>query len=97
MGQTRLEKYKDYRSSIITEDAPSIDGDNISHDNGKSFQSTSTLPMDQVIQTLNEDNAEMESLRKIRKKKIIKYSILISLAIIVVAAIIIVGIILFKQ
>ena len=99
MGKSRLEKYKDYRNSILTEDAPVLETPKFHKDNkssGVKMQTTSTLPMDQVMQALDENNNEVVFLRKNRKRKIILYSILIGIAVLIVATIVIVGIILFK-
>ena len=99
MGRSRLEKFKDYRNSILTEDAPVLETTksekNPKNSNQKS-QTTSTLPMDQVMQALDDNDKDVVFLKEKRRKKRILYAVLIVLAVAVVAAIVVVGIILFR-
>ncbi len=95
MSETRIEKYKDYRASILTDDTPVIDNANNSPSHHSSV-TTSTLPMDEVIQALDNGSKEEIFLRKNRRKKIISYSVIIGLVILVIVAFVVFGIILFK-
>lgn len=99
MGRSRLEKFKDYRNSILTEDVPVLETTksekNPKNSNQKS-QTTSTLPMDQVMQALDQNENDEVFLKANRRKKRILYTILIILGVAVVAAIVVIGIILFK-
>lgn len=51
MEETRTSKYKDYRNSILKEDAT----DYSSKDVLKGEQKTTTLPLDEVIKTKNDE------------------------------------------
>lgn len=99
MGKSRIEKYKDYRNSILIEDAPILETPTF-HKNDQTssvkIQTTSTLPMDQVMQALDENGNDVAFLKQNRKKKIILYTLLTVLAVAVVSAIVVIGIILFK-
>lgn len=99
MGRSRLEKFKDYRNSILTEDAPVLETTksekNPKNSNQKS-QTTSTLPMDQVMQALDQNENDEVFLKANRRKKRILYTVLIILGVAVVAAIVVIGIILFE-
>ncbi len=99
MGKSRIEKYKDYRNSILTEDAPVLETPTFHKNDQPSsvkVQTTSTLPMDQVMQALDENGNDVAFLKQNRKKKIILYTVLTIFAVALVAAIVVVGIILFK-
>ena len=100
MGETRIEKYKEYRSSITTDGAPSFETPKMnkisSNKKEDNIASTSTLPMDQVIQGLQgEYDEEALFIKKQKRRKIILFSFLTFLAIALIAAIIVVGVILF--
>lgn len=86
MGISRVQKFKDYRNSLIKEDAPILETPQepkeINQDNRKT---TSTLPMDEVIKTLQKDDAEAVFIRKQKIKHVLKY-ILIGLGIAVAIA-----------
>lgn len=95
MEQSRLEKYKDYRNSIVSEDAPVLETPDYSKaDDPK--ETTSTLPIKEVMQNMYNEDQEVVFLQSQRKKKVIIYSILIALAVLLIAAIVVVGILLFK-
>lgn len=101
MGESRIEKYKEYRSSITTDGAPSFETPKMNKTSPEQREtttiSTSTLPMDQVMQNLQPDyDDETVFLRKQKRRKIILYSILGTLAAILIAGIVVVGILLFK-
>lgn len=100
MGETRIEKYKDYRSSITTDGAPSFEtpkmNKNTSIEKEDKVASTSTLPMDQVIQGLQQEyDEEALFIKKQRRKKIIIYSLFITLAACFLFGIVLTGILLF--
>ena len=101
MGESRIEKYKEYRSSITTDGAPSFEtpkmNKNSSNEKEERIASTSTLPIDQVIQNLKQEyDEEAIFLKKQKRKKIISYAIAITLAVLLIAAIVVVGVILFS-
>ena len=83
-NQSRVEKYKDYRNSMISEDAPVLETPKLSKDRPSNEKeaslTTSTLPIDQVMQTMREDDQEAILLKKRRNLRILKY-VLIGLGI----------------
>ena len=100
MGESRIEKYKEYRSSITTDGAPSFETPKMnktsSIEKEEKVASTSTLPMDQVIQSLNEEyDEEAIFIKKQKRKKIIFYTLTGIFALGLIAAIVVVGVILF--
>ena len=100
MGETRIEKYKEYRSSITTDGAPSFETPKMNKTSSKEKEdkiaSTSTLPMDQVMQGLQQEyDEEALFLKKQKRKHIIIASLLGTLGACLIAGIIVVGIILF--
>lgn len=101
MGESRIEKYKEYRSSITSDGAPALETPKMnkysSSNNEDKKLSTSTLPMDQVIHGLQQENEEVEFLRKKRRKQIIMYAVMGVFIAAFVVAVVLLGIWLFKQ
>lgn len=100
-NQSRVEKYKDYRNSMISEDAPVLETPKLSKEkplNDKEASlTTSTLPIDQVMQTMREDDQEAILLKKRRNLRILKY-VLIGLGIaLAITGIIFLGIYLWRN
>ena len=99
MAETRIEKYKDYRNSILTENAPSLETPKANKSNkgeDNSLKITSTLPMDEVMQALGNQNDEVVYLRKHHRRKVIFVSLMSVLGVLLLAAIIVVGILLWR-
>ena len=100
-NQSRVEKYKDYRNAMISEDAPVLETPKMSKEKPANAEetslTTSTLPIDQVMQTMIEEDQEALFLRKRRNKRIIKY-VLIGLGIaLAIAGTIFLGIYLWRN
>ncbi len=100
-NQSRVEKYKDYRNSMISEDAPVLETPKLSKDRPSNDQeaslTTSTLPIDQVMQTMREDDQEAILLKKRRNLRILKY-VLIGLGVaLAITGIIFLGIYLWRN
>ena len=100
MAETRIEKYKEYRRSILNENAPSLESPKNSKNNknndDNSLKNTSTLPMDEVMQVLDFESDEVVFLRKHHRRKIIFITVISILSVILLAAIIVVGILLWR-
>ena len=99
MAETRIEKYKEYRNSILTENAPSLATPSNSQKSQKdddSIKITSTLPMDEVMQALDNRDDEVVFLRKHHRRKVIMITIGSVLGVLLLAAIVVVGILLWR-
>ena len=100
MAETRIEKYKEYRNSILTEDAPSLHTSTKSSSGQKSddnsLKITSTLPMDEVMQALDNQDDELVFLRKHHRRKVISIVLASVFGVLLLAAIIVVGILLWR-
>ena len=99
MGISRIQKFKDYRNSLIKEEAPIFETPKSSpKSDSKPIQkeTTSTLPMDQVIKTLQNDETEAVFLKKVKRDRIIFISALVGLSLIIVAGIIVFGILVWR-
>lgn len=100
MGESRIEKYKEYRNSITSDGAPVLETPKLNKNTSTYKEdkrlSTSTLPMDQVIQGLQQENDEVVFLRKRKRKQIILYTLAIIFGLAVIAAIVVIGILLFR-
>ena len=86
---------------MISEDAPVLDAPRMSKDKPTNAEeaslTTSTLPIDQVMQTMREDDQEAIFLKKRRNKRILKY-VLIGLGIaLAIAGTIILGVYLWRN
>ena len=84
MATSRVQKFKDYRNSLLKEDSPALETiKNTSVEIANSrYETTSTLPMAEVIDALNkeeekEDLEEELALKKEKKKKILIYTLTI--------------------
>ncbi len=95
MGTSRIQKFKEYRNSLIKEDSPVIE-EPTNEGNPSHFETTSTLPMDQVMEALVEEEDEEIYVRKAKRRTILKY-VLIGLGLaLVVAGIIVFAVLVFK-
>ena len=99
MEETRVNKYKEYRSQLIREGAPKLTANRISDDSSLSDTlNTQTLPINEVYDTINEDEREEEGLLKLEKKKmILKYSFLGVFLLLLTIGIVIFAIFAFKK
>ena len=98
MGISRIQKYKEYRNSLIKEGSPVLDteNDNKLEINNSNFQTTSTLPLDQVIKAMEEDTKSDDVIKKVQKRRIIQYSILGLCVTLLIVGIVIFGILVFR-
>ena len=98
MGISRIERFKDYRNSLIKEETPVLETPKSSpaseEENNK--VATSTLPMDQVIKTLQNDESEAVFLKRVRRNKIIFIAIIALLSVLLIAGIVIFGILVWR-
>ena len=90
---TRVEKHKEYRTSLIKEGTNGLNSPRERH----SFSNSDTLPFDTVMESVQQENREIEEMKKNLRKKYILSTCIISGAIVVVAIIVIVAIIIFKR
>ena len=99
MGISRVQKFKEYRNSLIKEDSPILNDNQNNNDlaiKSSATETTSTLPLDQVISAIEEDNSEAVFVKRARRQRIITYVIIgVGLAA-VIALMIIFGIMVFK-
>lgn len=94
MGQdTRVEKHKEYRTSLIKEGTNSLN----SSREKLSLSNSDTLPFDTVMESVQQENREIEEMKKDLKKKYVISTCIISGAIVVIAIIVIVAIVIFKR
>ena len=100
MEETRVSKYKEYRSKLIREGAPMMNLDQI---NGKDSSlsdtlNTLTLPIDEVYETISKQDEEQEDLVKLERKKFIfKYTFLGIFLFLLTVAIVLFAIFAFKK
>ena len=100
MAISRVQKFKDYRNSLIKEEAPNLETPKSSANNEIEIigeDTTSTLPMDQVIKSINENEQEEAIARRRRNRNILKYVLIGLGALILIAGIVIFGIIVWSK
>ena len=100
MGISRVQKFKEYRDSLIKEEAPNLEtpksSSNINIEHSEE-DTTSTLPLDQVIKTMNDSEEELVIAKKQRNKTILKYCLIGLGAAILIAGIVIFGILVWSK
>ena len=99
MGISRVQKYKEYRDSMIKEDCPVLETPkNDEKEVANSHRNTtSTLPMDQVIESLNNDVDEDSFIKKEKRKRALKLALIITGLVLLTIAIVIFGIIVWSK
>ena len=84
---------------MMKEDAPVLETPKMSKEKPSQdveiYSTTSTLPMDQVMETIAEESKEVVFLKKRRRNRIVKYVLIGLGALLVVGGIIVLGFILF--
>ena len=99
MGISRVQKFKDYRNSLIKAEAPVLETPKSSPKTETKIsqkETTSTLPMDQVIETLQNEETEAIFLKKAKRNKILFIVAIATLSLIIVAGIIVFGILVWR-
>ena len=98
MGTSRIQKFKEYRNSLIKEDSPVLDETN--NDDlvvkTSSSETTSTLPLNEVIGAMEEENNEAEFVRRAKRKRIIQYCLIGLGGALLVAGIIVFAVLVFR-
>ena len=100
MAISRVQKFKEYRNSLIKEEAPDLETPKSSANTEVEIigeDTTSTLPMDEVIKSINENEQELAIAKRQRTIAIVKWSLIITGIVLVVAAIVIFGIIVWRN
>lgn len=97
MGTSRVQKFKEYRDSLIKEGAPVLNTtQNDDIELGSSInETTSTLPLDEVISALEQENNEADFIKKARKRRIISYAIFGGIVAVIIALIIVFAVLVF--
>ena len=97
MEDSRVQKYKEYRSSMIKDDSPVLDSTPVetTKTDSNNRNTTSTLPMDQVMESLNNDVDESFD-KKAKRKRIIIIAAIITGLVLLTIAIVVIGIIIWR-
>ena len=98
MALSRIERFKEYRNSLIKEDSTSIQKPVTANKNVEvdTYETTSTLPMEEVIESLKEDTRAEDFLKSEKKRKIYLIIIWSAVAVVLVAAIILFAILVWR-
>ncbi len=95
MAISRVQKFKDYRNSLIKEEAPTLETPKSSANTEVEIigeDTTSTLPMDEVIKSINENEQELAIAKRQRTITIVKWTLIIGAILLLVAGIVVFGI-----
>ena len=96
MDETRVSRYKEYRQSFIKEG--SISGDIYGEETSSDLSvTTSTLPMDEVISAVQEEERQVAFRNVTRRNFIIKLVVEISVAVLLVVGLVILGIFAWRK
>ena len=87
--ETRLSKYKEYRNKLINEGNTPIS-------TSKEIKVTRTLPLDNVMDVLQEDEKSKLFYKKQKNIRIIKFISIVTILILLIVAVILLGIFAFK-
>ena len=99
MAISRVQKFKDYRNSLIKEETPTLEtpkSEPVNDNDDDRAMTTSTLPMDQVIKSVNKIDQEEAFARIKRRETIIAICIIAGLATLVIAGIIVFAILVWR-
>ena len=91
MDETRVSRYKEYRQSFIKEGSIVSDGSK-DEDVIDLSATTSTLPIEDVIATVKQEEQGVKMSNRSRRNHIIKIVIEVSIAVLVVAGLVVLGI-----
>lgn len=93
MDETRVSRYQEYRQSFIKE------GSIVSSEDagGDLSSTTSTLPIDEVITTVKEEERKVDLDKKAKRRHVIGIIVKVSIAVLVVAGLIILGIFAWRK
>ena len=99
MGISRVQKFKEYRNSMIKEDCPVLETPEKEEKavTNSNRNTTSTLPMDQVIDSLNNEPSEDVFLKKEKRKRVLRIVLIASGLTVLAVAIVIFGIIVWSK
>ena len=99
MGISRVQKFKEYRNSLIKEETPTLETPKLepkTETQQIQKETTSTLPRDEVIQSLQNDEDEAVFLKQAKKKKIIFIASICGIAVLLIAGIVVFGILVWR-
>ena len=99
MSETRLEKYRKYRESLneIKANSKTDAANEMRKANvvTEKFNTTSTLPLDEVLGQIEDEEKETVSSKMMTKKKI-QIIIMVAAGVILTAVLVVIGIIVFR-
>lgn len=90
MDETRVSRYKEYRASFIKEGAIPLESSEEESELDIN-STTSTLPIEQVINAAQSEEARNIKERNEKKAKMIKIIIEVSIALVVIAGLVVLG------
>ena len=92
MDETRVDRYKEYRNSFIKEGAVAPNSLDAQQDTIDVHATTSTLPIDEVMNVVHEENEKDVLYKQIKRKNLIKLLIKIAISIILIGGLVVLGI-----
>ena len=100
MGISRVQRFKEYRDSLIKEETPVLETPKSTPRTDTTTidlkETTSTLPMDEVIQVIQSSEEEAVFIKKNKRKKMFITISLCGLALLLVVGIVVFGVIVWR-
>ena len=100
MGETRLEKYRKYRESLnevkVNSKTDAANEMRKANTVTEKFNTTSTLPLDEVLGQVEDDGEKETVSNRIMTRKKIQIIIMIAAGVILTAVLVVIGIIVFR-
>ena len=95
MAIPRIERFKEYRNSLIKEGSVTLKkpDDEEKKVSSTNYETTSTLPIDEVIQNVSDEDREVIFVNRERKRRILQIVIVASIVTVLVVGIIIFAVI----
>ena len=98
MATPRMERFKEYRKSLIKEDSAVLENadEKEKKDSPNKYETTSTLPMDEVIKSIQEEDREAIFEEKEKKRRIIRILITVAVVVTLIAGIVLFAVLVWR-
>lgn len=98
MATPRMERFKEYRKSMIKEDSAVLVKTDEEEKKSSSdrYETTSTLPMDEVMQAVTQEDREAVFVEKEKKRRVLRYIIPIAVVVVLVVGIVLFAVLVWR-
>lgn len=98
MATPRMERFKEYRKSMIKEDSAVLvkTDEEEKKSSSNRYETTSTLPMDEVMQAVTQEDREAVFVEKEKKRRVLRYIIPIAVVVVLVVGIVLFAVLVWR-